>query len=101
MIYNSVLVPETETLEEVLTDLGVDAAGQYSLILHNDDYNTFDFVIDSLVEVCNHDPLQAEQCSIIVHFRGKCDVKIGSLDFIKPMKEELQNRGLSASIERQ
>lgn len=70
----------------------------YTLILHNDDYNHFDYVIDSLVEVCKHDRLQAEQCTLIAHYNGKCDVKTGELEMLKQMKEELGRRGLSSTI---
>jgi ATP-dependent Clp protease adaptor protein ClpS len=69
-----------------------------SLILFNDEHNVYDYVIDSLVEVCNHNRLQAEQCTLIAHHKGKCDVKVGSFDSLKPMKDELINRGLSAVI---
>ena len=70
----------------------------YTLILHNDDYNHFDYVIDSLVEMCKHDRLQAEQCTLIAHYNGKCDVKTGELEMLKQMKEELGRRGLSSTI---
>ena len=69
------------------------------LILYNDDVNTFDHVIDTLVKVCHHTFEQAEQCAIIVHFKGKCDVKSGSYDFLKPLCTALLNAGLSAEIE--
>jgi ATP-dependent Clp protease adaptor protein ClpS len=69
------------------------------LILHNDDFHTFDFVIECLVEVCDMDTVQAEQCTYLVHFKGQCDVKKGSLDFLKPYKEGLTTKGLSATIE--
>lgn len=69
-----------------------------SLILFNDDVNTFDFVIDTLIDVCEHDPLQAEQCTLIIHFKGKCAVKSGSYDDLKPIHTELLNRKLTASI---
>lgn len=69
------------------------------LILHNDDVNTFDFVIQTLVEICGHNPLQAEQCAFIVHYKGKCAVKKGSYDDLKPMCLELLRRGLSATID--
>ena len=68
------------------------------LVLHNDDYNTFDFVIFSLIEVCNHTIEQAEQCTWLVHYKGKCDVKSGSFDFLEPMCTALLERGLSAEI---
>ena len=69
------------------------------LILYNDDVNTFDHVIDTLVKVCHHTFEQAEQCAIIVHFKGKCDVKSGSYDFLKPLCTALLDAGLSAEIE--
>ena len=69
------------------------------LILYNDDVNTFDHVIDTLVEVCHHTFEQAEQCAIIVHFKGKCDVKTGSYEYLKPLCTALLDAGLSARIE--
>jgi len=69
------------------------------LTLFNDEVHTFDFVIETLMDVCCHDIVQAEQCTFIVHFKGKCEVKKGSLDLLKPMKKELANRGLMATIE--
>lgn len=72
---------------------------EQNLVLYNDDYNTFDWVIESLVKVCRHDPLQAEQCSLIVHYQGRCAVKEGSFDSLKPYREALSERGLNATIE--
>ena len=69
------------------------------IILYNDEVNTFDWVIDSLVSICSHDREQAEQCSVIVHYNGKCSVKIGEFDRLQPMCEALLDRGLSATIE--
>jgi ATP-dependent Clp protease adaptor protein ClpS len=69
-----------------------------ALILFNDDVNSFDFVIESLVEVCDHDPIQAEQCAMIAHFKGKCNIKIGSLTELTPMNNELNNRGISTVV---
>jgi ATP-dependent Clp protease adaptor protein ClpS len=69
------------------------------LILYNDDVNTFDHVIESLVEICDHDSLQAEQCATLVHHKGKCSVKRGEYDKLKPLALALLNRGLSATIE--
>lgn len=69
------------------------------LILHNDDFNTFDFVIKTLIDVCKHDPEQAEQCTLIVHYRGKCTVKTGPLDELEPMYKKLLDCGLTATIE--
>jgi ATP-dependent Clp protease adaptor protein ClpS len=70
----------------------------HELILFNDDVNTFDFVIDTLIELCNHDPISAEQCALIVHFKGKCSVKSGDLYELKPIGEEMSFRGLTVSI---
>ena len=69
------------------------------LVLYNDEVNTFDWVIESLIKICKHDVLQAEQCSLIVHHSGKCAVKDGAFDDLKPLKEALLERGLSATIE--
>ncbi|MDA3819643.1 MAG: ATP-dependent Clp protease adaptor ClpS [Candidatus Delongbacteria bacterium] len=70
-----------------------------SMVLYNDDINSFDFVIDCLVEICKHDGNQAEQCAYITHFKGKCDVKTGKFDDLKPMKDALIERGLNVMIE--
>ncbi|MBN2755980.1 MAG: ATP-dependent Clp protease adaptor ClpS [Bacteroidales bacterium] len=70
-----------------------------SLILYNDDYHTFDFVIETLINICRHNDIQAEQCAYIVHYKGKCDVKNGDYDLLKPIKEALTDRGLKANIE--
>ncbi|HPW43304.1 MAG TPA: ATP-dependent Clp protease adaptor ClpS [Bacteroidales bacterium] len=77
--------------EEQLTD-------RRELILFNDDINTFDFVIDTLIEVCEHDPLTAEQCTLIAHFNGKCSVKSGDVEELIPISSEMTNRGLTVSI---
>lgn len=88
---------ETEELEVVETLENVEA--EMALILYNDDYNIFEFVIDSLIKVCRHEPIQAEQCTHLVHFTGKCVVKNGTFKALKPMCEALLERGLSAKIE--
>lgn len=68
------------------------------IIVYNDDINTFDHVIDTLMRVCDHTPEQAEQCSLIVHYNGKCTVKTGPLDKLKPQCIQLLEAGLSAEI---
>jgi len=68
------------------------------LILFNDDVNSFDFVIESLVEVCDHNPEQAEQCAVIAHFKGKCGIKMGPLSELGPMNNELNSRGISTVL---
>ena len=70
----------------------------YKLVLWNDDVNTFDFVIESLIEICGHTLEQAEQCTILVHYKGKCTVKTGSLKVLKPMHEKLLSRSLTSEI---
>lgn len=84
-------------LEEVIQE-EVTEARVRDLIIYNDDINTFDFVIEALVEICQHDQLQAEQCTYIIHYNGKCTVKSDSFSNLKPMKEALLDRGLSAVI---
>ncbi len=69
------------------------------LVLHNDDYHTFDYVIDALITVCEHDMIQAEQCTLLVHYKGKCDVKKGSFSYLRPMKNALIQRELKATID--
>src|SRR5882762_1311360 len=69
------------------------------IILYNDDFNTFDFVIESLLKVCKHDAIQAEQCTFLVHYKGKCSVKKGSYEELEPMCTGLLERGLTAEIE--
>ena len=68
------------------------------IILYNDDVNTFDFVIECLIEICKHTLEQAEQCTILVHYKGKCTVKTGSMELLKPMHEKLISRGLTSEI---
>lgn len=70
----------------------------YKLVLWNDDVNTFDFVIESLIEICEHTLEQAEQCTILVHYKGKCTVKTGSLEILKSMHEKLLSRSLTSEI---
>ena len=71
----------------------------YVLILENDDYNSFDWVITCLMKVCKHEYEQANQCAHIVHFKGRCDVKHGDYETISDMKEKLRNAGLSVTME--
>jgi ATP-dependent Clp protease adaptor protein ClpS len=72
-----------------------------SLILYNDDVNTFEHVIKSLVEVCGHDEVQAEQCALIVHFKGKCDVKSGPVEVLNAMSRSLNKKGLNSKVDLQ
>ncbi len=70
-----------------------------SLILYNDDINTFEHVIKSLVEVCGHDSVQAEQCAMIVHFNGSCEVRIGVVEVLNAMSRSLNAKGLNSKVE--
>lgn len=90
---------ETETLTDELIETVEKLVDQKQLIVHNDEVNTFDWVIQSLIEICNHNPLQAEQCSLLIHYKGKASVKEGELEKLKPLKDGLTDRGLNATIE--
>jgi len=68
------------------------------IVLHNDDVNTFDYVIETLINICEHTAEQAEQCAILVHYKGKCTVKTGSFDELKPKCIQLLSLGLSAEL---
>ncbi|MGB0294700.1 MAG: ATP-dependent Clp protease adaptor ClpS [Flavobacteriaceae bacterium] len=86
-----------EKVEElVLTE--TQASDGYHLVLYNDDFNTFDHVIYTLIKVCEHSAEQAEQCSLIVHYKGKCTVKSGEIEDLKPRCQALLDAGLSAKI---
>ena len=87
---------QEKTLEDVL--LKEKVLKQNEIILYNDDVNTFDHVIETLMYACDHTSEQAEQCSIIVHYKGKCTVKTGAYDDLKPRCSMLLEAGLSAEI---
>lgn len=91
-IRNNQTDTEELTVEETSTD------EQRGLILFDDNVNTFDFVIEALVKVCEHDVVQAEQCTVLVHYKGKCRVKEGPLEKLEPMCHGLLDRGLTAEI---
>ncbi len=88
---------ETET--EVLTEPEEVEVADKQIILYNDEFNTFEFVIESLIKVCKHNSLQAEQCTFLVHYKGKCSVKKGSYEELEPLCTALLERGLTAEIE--
>ena len=71
---------------------------KHEIVLHNDDVNTFDFVIDALIDVCKHTLIQAEQCTILVHYKGKASVKHGEYKKLEPVCTKLLDMGLSAEI---
>ncbi|MFT5215417.1 MAG: ATP-dependent Clp protease adaptor protein ClpS [Glaciecola sp.] len=86
--------------EKVKEEVLVDALEQSlnEIVLYNDDVNTFDHVIDTLIYACEHDPEQAEQCAILVHYKGRCTVKTGVYDELEPRCSMLIEAGLSAEI---
>ena len=86
--------------EQVLEEVSLKAKEikNNEIILYNDEVNSFDHVIDCLVATCGHSALQAEQCSLIVHYNGKCTVKTGALKDLKPQCTKLLEAGLSAEI---
>ena len=88
------------TKEKLQEDLAIaeKESDQHEIILYNDDVNTFDHVINTLIYACEHTPEQAEQCSIIVHFKGKCGVKTGTYEELKPRCTMLLNADLNAEI---
>ena len=86
------------TQEEVLEKVETKVDKENEIVLYNDDYNTFDHVIETLIDVCEHTPEQAEQCSIIVHYNGKCTVKTGEYNDLKPRCSKLLQAGLNAEI---
>ncbi len=86
---------KTKPVEEQSTD----QTDLKELILFNDDVNTFDYVIKCLVEVCRHTSEQAEQCALIAHLKGKCPIKSGSFEDLKPLADELTRRFLTVEIQ--
>ena len=88
--YQEQQVVEVEVAEIVLEER--------SIVIFNDDVNTFEHVIDTLIKVCKHSPEQAEQCTLLVHYRGKCAVKSGELDMLKPIRDAICERGIDGKI---
>jgi ATP-dependent Clp protease adaptor protein ClpS len=85
---------EVAQLEEIVLDETLER----ELVVFNDEVNTFDHVIETLVKVCKHTREQAEQCTLIIHYNGKCTVKLGTFDTLKPMRKAICDRGISAEI---
>lgn len=82
-----------EVLEESIADVKL-----WSLVVFNDDVNTFDHVIETLIQICEHNPQQAEQCALIIHFKGKCCVKSGDQEELIAMRNAICDRGISAEV---
>ncbi|MEO5599316.1 MAG: ATP-dependent Clp protease adaptor ClpS [Cyclobacteriaceae bacterium] len=86
--------------QEELVDVmeAVETTDLMDLVVFNDDINTFEHVISTLIKVCQHTPEQAEQCTLLIHHKGKCAVKSGSLDFLKPFRTAICDAGIDARI---
>jgi ATP-dependent Clp protease adaptor protein ClpS len=87
---------QEETTVELLE--AVETTELMDLVVFNDDVNTFEHVINTLIKVCKHSIEQAEQCTLLIHYRGKCAVKSGSFDFLKPMRDAICEAGIEARI---
>ena len=90
---NKQLHEEVEVLDEV------EVAYSHQLVVYNDDVNTFDWVIESLMKICKHTLEQATQCAMFIHFKGKYAVKNGDYDTLKPMCNSITERGINATVE--
>lgn len=93
------LADNTYTNQSEATDLLTDFENPCKLIIWNDDINSFDWVIQTLIDVCSHSLQQAEQCAMIIHTKGSYSVKEGSYDRLKPMCNAITERGIDATIE--
>lgn len=92
-------MPQHNPLYEEELDVEVLDSAPYALIVWNDDFNTFEWVIKTLIEVCKHQPEQAVQCAILIHNVGKTDVKRGGYDALKIMCDAIVDRGIGATLE--
>lgn len=90
---------EVRTKEAWETEVLTDTSDSCSLVVWNDEVNTFEWVIETLITVCGHNPEQAEQCAMLIHTQGKYGVKKGDYDFLKPMCDAITDRGIGATIE--
>ncbi len=95
------VLSEEQSLQQFDTELLDTLIASYNLIVWNDDVNTFEWVIETLIKVCQHSPEQAEQCAYIIHFQGKYAVKQGDYETLEPMREAIIERGINATIEQQ
>ncbi|MFN3588059.1 MAG: ATP-dependent Clp protease adaptor ClpS [Spirosomataceae bacterium] len=91
-------IADPAVITQEITEEEIESVKLYQLIVFNDDVNTFEYVIQTLIEVCEHSPEQAEQCTIIIHFKGKCSVKEGDFEELAAMRTEICRRGISAEV---
>ncbi|MBU3714817.1 MAG: ATP-dependent Clp protease adaptor ClpS [Ferruginibacter sp.] len=96
---SSVSIHKTKTSEEVLNDVITITEPPYSLLVWNDDVNTFDWVIETLIQICGHTQEQAEQCALFIHHKGKYAVKKDRYEKLSPMCDAIKERGIGATIE--
>jgi ATP-dependent Clp protease adaptor protein ClpS len=87
------------TQTDLAEDLAVETSNGFILIVHNDEVNTFDWVIQTLIEICQHSYEQAEQCAWFIHTKGKYGVKHGQFEDLHPMKDAITERGIQSTIE--
>lgn len=90
---------DTEVLEDILTEDTTSTGTMSELVVYNDDFNTFEWVIECFMEVLSHTSEQAEQLSLMIHYNGKATVKTAAFSVLRPFKDALVDRGLSAVIE--
>jgi ATP-dependent Clp protease adaptor protein ClpS len=88
--------PKEQELVDILE--AIEITELKDLVVFNDDVNTFEHVIETLIKVCKHTPEQAEQCTLLIHYKGKCAVKKGSYEELKPMREAITEVGIDAKI---
>ena len=88
--------PDIDVLDEVIEE--IIQTDLCRLVVFNDEVNSFDWVIETLMDVCEHSPEQAEQCTLIIHYKGKCSVKNGSWEELVPLRQEICRRGISAEV---
>lgn len=91
--------PAEKIASEEEVDVLVETEDPFHLIVWNDEVNTFEWVIETLMEICNHSYEQAEQCAYIIHYKGKYAVKHGTYDDLKPMCDAITERGIGATVE--
>lgn len=90
------MLSSTQLQEEVLLEEKIEDT--HDLVVFNDEVNTFDHVIDTLMKVCEHSPEQAEQCTLLIHYKGKCAVKHGDFDHLKELRALIGEAGISAEV---
>ncbi len=93
------MISQEQPQEDIDQEKKEEKTNERLLVLHNDDYHTFDYVINALIEICDHDILQAEQCTLLIHYKGQCDVKKGSFSYLRPLKNALTQKELKATID--